>query len=186
MSCSQVRRELLEHFAFREELGPRSWPHLAHLESCADCREEVGIDRELVKHLRRALQERVEGSAPSEASWGLVRRRTVERPVKPWTVRVPQWGGILSAAAAGIMVFAVATASETRLLPTTQSPAFVASLARRAVAPLDEAGGWALAHSTTYRAPQAIPPLPGWPMETQLADEVVTRFGEPPITGRMR
>lgn len=182
MSCSQVRRELLEHFAFREELGPRSWPHLAHLESCADCRQEVGIDRELVKHLRRALRERVEGSASSEASWELVRRRTVDRP-KPWTVRTLRWGGMASAAAAGIMMFAVATAPETRLLPGPQSPVSVASSATRVVPPVEE---WPPADAITYWAPQADAPLPGWPMATQMADEVALSFGEPPITGRMR
>jgi anti-sigma factor RsiW len=151
-----------------------------------DCRREVGIDRELVENLRRALRERVEGSAPSEASWGLVRRRTVDRPVRPWTVRVLRWGGMASAAAAGIMMFAVATTSPTRLLPGAQSPVFVASLARRAVPPVEEAIGWPPANSNTYPAAQADPPLPGWPMDTQTADEGATSNGDPPIPGRMR
>jgi hypothetical protein len=185
MSCSQVRRELLEHFALREELGPRSWPHLAHLESCAECRREVGIDRELVKQLRRALRERVEDSAPSEASWRLVRHRTLDRPVQPWMVRVLHWGGILSAAAAAVMMFAVATAPGTAVFPGTQSP-FLASAARRAVPPVEEARAWPPVGEITYHRPQADPPLPGWPMETQLADAVALNFGEPPVTGHMR
>lgn len=186
MSCSQVQRELLEHFAFREELGPRSWPHLAHLEACADCRQEVGIDRALVRQLRHALRERVEGSAPSAASWRLVRGRTVDRPAQPWTVRFVRWGGMLSAAAtAGIMLFAVATAPETTLFAGTQSPVLVASAAKRAV-PVEEAPGWPPAYSTTYVAPEAEPPLPGWPMRTQSSDEVETRDGEPPIPRRTR
>jgi anti-sigma factor RsiW len=185
MTCSQVRRELLEHFAFREELGPSSGPHLAHLESCADCRREVGMDRALVRQLRRALRERVEGSSPSVASWELVRRRTVDRPVRPWTVRVLQWRGVVSAAAAGIMVFAVATAPQTRVLPGAQSPVFVAPSARRGVPPVDEGSVWSLALANTYWAPRADAPLPGWPMATQMADEVATNFSEPP-TGRMR
>jgi hypothetical protein len=185
MSCRQVRRELLEHFAFFDELGPRSGPHLAHLESCADCRQEVGIDRELVSYLSRALRERVEGGASSEASWELVRRRIADRPTRPWTVRVRQWGGVLSAVAAGILMLTTATAPESRLFPGNQSP-FVASLARRAVPPVEEAGGWPPAQSNTDPAPQADPLLPGWPKGSHMADELAPRFDEPPITGRMR
>jgi anti-sigma factor RsiW len=186
MSCSQARRELLEHFALGEELGSRSMPHLAHLESCADCRREVGIDRQLVESLRRALRQRVEGHAPSEASWELVRRRTVDRPAVPWTVRLGHWGGMASAAAAaGVMIFAVATAQETTLFPETQSP-FVASAAWRAVPPVEEAAVSAPTLWNTYRPPQADGPLPGWPMQTQMSDETGRRDGEPPITGRMR
>jgi anti-sigma factor RsiW len=187
MSCSQVRRELLEHFRFDEELGPRSMPQLAHLESCAECRQEVGIDRELVRHLRRALRERVEGSAPSAASWELVRRRTVERPVRSWTVRVLRWGGMLPAAVAGLMVFAIATTSQPGHLPGTQAPMLVASAARRAVPPVEEAAGWQPAQSNNDRAPQTDAPLPGWPVRPKTVEEVATSFGEmPPIPGRMR
>ena len=186
MSCSQARRELLELFALGEELGSRSAPHLAHLESCAECRREVGIDRELVHNLRRALRARVEGHAPSEASWGRVRRRTVDRRERPWRVPLVRWGGMASAAAAaGIMLFAVVTAPEARLFPETQSP-FVASAARRVVPPVEEASGWLAGYSSTYSAPQADPPLPGWPVRTHLSDETGRRDGEPPITGRMR
>ncbi|MDP9271698.1 MAG: hypothetical protein M3P14_12140 [Chloroflexota bacterium] len=185
MSCSQVRRELLEHLALGEELGSRSGPHLAHLESCADCRREVGIDRELVENLRRALRDRVEGKAPSDASWELVRRRTVDSPVQPWTVRALHWGGVASAAAAGLMMFAVATAPSPRLFPGTQPP-FVASLARQAVPPVEETRGWPPASSDVYQAPHADAPLPGWPMATQMSDVAPPRDGEPPITVHMR
>lgn len=185
MSCSQVRRELLQHFALSEELGPRSGPHLAHIESCAECRREVGIDRELVRHLRRALRERVEGSAASEGSWELVRRRTIDRPERPWSVRALHWGGVASAAAAAIMMFAVATAPETRLLPETQSP-FLASAARRAVPPVEEANVSLPTYSAAYVAPLTEPPLRGWQVQPQLSDEPATRDVEPPITGHMR
>jgi hypothetical protein len=124
VSCSRVRRELLEHFRFPQDLGSRSVPHLAHLESCAACREEVGINRELVEQLRRALRARAEDSDPSAASWELVRRRTVERPATPWTTRVLRWGSLLPAAVAGILMFA--TVSETGLLRGTVAPAPVA------------------------------------------------------------
>jgi anti-sigma factor RsiW len=183
VSCSRARRELLEQFALGEELGPRSAPHLAHLESCADCRREVGIDRQLVKSLRRALGERVEGYAPSEASWGAVRRRTVDRPVQPWTARVVHLGGIVSAAAAaGIMIFAVATAPEMQLFPRTQS-AFVASAARRAIPPVEEARGWPAAYQPPYMAPQTDTLLPGQRMQMKMGDEAAPPDGEPPIPG---
>jgi anti-sigma factor RsiW len=186
MSCSRARRELLEQFALGEELGLRSAPHLAHLESCADCRQEVGIDRALVKNLRRALAERVGGYAPSEASWGAVRRRTVDRPPRPWTLRVAHWGGMVSAAAAaGIMLFAVTTAPETRLFPQTQSP-FVASAAQRAVPPILEAGDLPSTHARPYVAPQTDTPLPGQRMQLKTAGEALPGEDEPPITGRMR
>jgi hypothetical protein len=123
MSCSQVRRDLLEHFRFPEELGHRSGPHLAHLESCADCRREVGIDLVLVDQLRRALRERIEGSAPSAASWEVVRRRTVDSGQRPWTDRFLRWGGMMPAAATGILMFAVATATYTGVLHEPRSPA---------------------------------------------------------------
>lgn len=94
---------------------------------------------------------------------------------------------MVSAAAAGVIVFAVATAGpQTSLVPGPQSPSFLASAARRAVPPLDEAGVWFPSYSIPNRALVSIPPFPGWPMRTQLADEDATRFGEPPINGRMR
>jgi anti-sigma factor RsiW len=77
MSCRKVSRELLERFRFGEELDARSAPHLEHLQTCLACREEVGIDRALVTQLRRALQARVEGYAPSPTSWQLVRDRAL-------------------------------------------------------------------------------------------------------------
>ena len=185
MSCSRARRELLEQFALGEELGSRSAPHLAHLETCADCRREVGIDRALVKSLRRALADRVEGYAPSEASWGMVRLRTVDRPERPWTLRVAHWGGMVSAAAAaGIMLFAVATAPDSRIFSDTQSP--FAAAARRAVPPVEEAADLPAAQQRAYIAPQTDAPLPGQRMQLKTAGEALSRDDEPPITGRMR
>jgi hypothetical protein len=146
----------------------------------------MGIDRELVGNLRRALAERVAGWAPSEASWLVVRQRTVDRPESPWTSRVLHWGGMVSAAAAaGIMLFAVATAPEARLLGGAQSP-FIADAARRAVPPVEEATGFALAPPNTYVPPQTDPPLPGQRMQLKLANDPGARDEEPPITGRMR
>jgi hypothetical protein len=172
MSCNRVRRELLEHFRFPEELGSRSGPHLAHLESCAACREEVGIDRELVQRLRRALRERIENSSPSAASWDLVRLRTVDRPVRPWTTRVLQWGALLPAAVAGILMFAVATGSQSTFLSQTQTPAPVieAATVERAVPQAEEPSRqdpppWNESRSPQLReqrgGPAWIPPIPG-------------------------
>jgi hypothetical protein len=77
MSCRKVSRELLERFRFGEELDERSAPHLEHLQTCVACREELGMDRALVRQLRRALEARVEGYAPSPSSWQLVRDRAL-------------------------------------------------------------------------------------------------------------
>ncbi|HET6379688.1 MAG TPA: hypothetical protein VFH63_01450 [candidate division Zixibacteria bacterium] len=77
MTCRRVSRELLERFRFGEELDERSAPHLEHLQTCLTCREELGMDRALVRQLRRALAARVEGYAPSPASWQLVRERAL-------------------------------------------------------------------------------------------------------------
>lgn len=186
VSCKRARRELLDYFAFGEELGSRSDPYLAHMQSCAECRDEVGIDRALVKSLRRALRERVEGRAPSQSSWELVRRRTIDRPERPWMVRTAQWGGMVSAAAAAVMMFAVATAPQSTLFPGTQSP-FVAAVPRRAVPPVDENRGSPADDSSTYVAPQAEPPFPGLrAVKRQVSDPAVGREGDPPITGHMR
>lgn len=95
------------------------------------------------------------------------------------------WGGMASAAAAGIMMFAVATAPEARLHSETQSM-FVAAAARRTVPPVEDARGWLPPYSSTYVAPQTYPPLPGWPMQTHPSLEAAAGDGEPLIPGRMR
>lgn len=114
MSCRRVSRELLERFRFGEELDARSDPHLAHLQSCTVCREEVGLDHALVVQLRRALQARVAGHAPSEHSWDAVRARALVAEAGPsWIARAFRWARLLPAGAAmAVMVFAVATARE--------------------------------------------------------------------------
>jgi anti-sigma factor RsiW len=184
MSCSRVRRELLEQFRFPEELGPRSGPHLAHLESCADCRKDVGLDLELVEQLRRALRERVEGSAPSMANWQLIRRRTLDRPGQQWTIRVLRWSGMLPAAVAGIMMVAIATTSGTGLLHGTQSPTLTAS-AEQALPPVQAAGAVDPAWSSKVRGLQTVLELSDRPQVEQQPGETAREI-MPPIPGRMR
>lgn len=190
MSCKRVRSELLDYFAFGEELGSRSDPYLAHVQTCAECRREIGIDRALVKNLRRALRERAEGSAPSAASWQLVRRRTVDRQERPWASRLVQWGGMASAAtAAVILLFGVVTSPDNRLLPGASTPPVMAT-SRRAILPVDEGQGTASLQSTVDAAlRQPTPPFPGWPTNTQKQTSTAPSGHEiePPISGgRMR
>jgi hypothetical protein len=189
VSCKRARSELLDYFAFGEKLGSRSDPYLAHVQTCAECRMEIGIDQALVKNLRRALRERVEGRAPSAASWQLVRSRTVDRQEHPWAARVVQWGGMASAAtAAVILLFAVVTAPEGRVLPGTTTPPVMAT-SRRAIPPVDEDQGTASLQSTVDAAPrQPTPPFPGWPTNTQKQTSTAPSGHEiqPTISGRMR
>ena len=189
VSCKRARSELLDYFAFGEELGSRSDPYLAHVQTCAECRTEIGIDRALVKNLRRALRERVDGRAPSAASWQLVRRRTVDRQEPAWASRLVQWGGMASAAtAAVILLFAFVTTPEGRVLPGTYS-SVVTAASRRAIPPVDEGPGLPALQSTadaTQRQP--TPPFPGWPNNTQkqTSSAPFSHAVEPPISGRMR
>ena len=189
MSCKRARSELLDYFAFGEELGSRSDPYLAHVQTCAECRSEIGIDQALVKNLRRALRERVEGRAPSAASWQLVRRRTVDLQERPWAARVVQWGGMASAAAAAvILLFGAVTAPESRLFQGSSTPAVMAT-SRRAIPPVDEGQGLSALQSTADAAPrQPTPPFPGWPTNTQKQTSTAPSSHEiePPISGRMR
>jgi hypothetical protein len=86
---------------------------------------------------------------------------------------------VSAAAAAGMMLFAVATAPDTTILPVT--PTSFAAAARRVVPPLEEVRPPVFS-SGTYLAPQKYPP-PGWPMQTQFPDEPSSGEGEPPIPG---
>ncbi|MEX0630523.1 MAG: hypothetical protein WEE67_00690 [Chloroflexota bacterium] len=87
MDCRRVARELIEFFRFGE-LDARSAPHLDHLEVCLACRQEVGLDRELVLQLQRALAARVDGHAPSPGAWLEIRRRALEEEPPRWRLRL--------------------------------------------------------------------------------------------------
>jgi len=116
MSCRRVSRELLERFRFGEELDLRSDPHLAHLQTCAACRTEVGLDRALVGQLRTALRARVAGATPSPGSWQVVRDRALalDAPGSGMS-SIWRWMRLAPAAAAmSLMVFAVAVAQDSQ------------------------------------------------------------------------
>lgn len=87
MDCRRAARELIEFFRFGE-LDARSAPHLEHLEVCLACRREVGLDRELVIQLQRALAARVDGHAPSPGAWLEIRRRALEEESPGWRLRL--------------------------------------------------------------------------------------------------
>ena len=93
----------------------------------------------------------------------------------PWTARVVHWGGMVSAAAAaGMMMFAVATAPETTLLPVTQSPSSplrrggLSRPSRRRLA------GPAL-RIAAYAAPETDLLLPGRRLQMKMGDETAPR-----------
>lgn len=116
MSCRRVSRELLERFRFGEELDVRSDPHLAHLQSCGGCREEVGLDRALVIQLRRALHARIGSASPSAGSWDVVRARALAIDPPPSRLGVAwRWMRLVPAAAAmSLMIFAVSVAQDSQ------------------------------------------------------------------------
>lgn len=92
MSCRRARRELQWLVQFGE-FDQESAPHLDHLAGCRACREEIGIDRALVRQLRTALAARIEDAAPSPTAWDgvLARMRQPEpRPsgFRSWATRL--------------------------------------------------------------------------------------------------
>jgi hypothetical protein len=92
---------------------------------------------------------------------------------------------VSAAAAAGVVLFSVATAPQSSLFPGPESP-FVASAARRAVPPVDENRGMPEADTTTSVAVKT-PPFPGWPaVKAQVSPPRLDREGEPPITRHVR
>jgi hypothetical protein len=100
MSCHRVSRELLERLRFGE-LDRRSAPHIDHLAGCARCQDEVGIDRALLRQLRRALAERVEDSEPSPMAFAAVRERALREESRGrWFSRTWRWVKLAPAGAA--------------------------------------------------------------------------------------
>jgi hypothetical protein len=90
MSCRRIRRELLWLVRFGD-LDGGSGPHLEHLAGCQSCRDEVGLDRALVRQLRTALAERVGDATPSPSAWEgvLVRMQQPEpSPLRAWPAKL--------------------------------------------------------------------------------------------------
>jgi hypothetical protein len=88
MSCRRICRELLWLVRF----GPfdaQSAPHLEHLSGCSACRDEVGLDRALVRQLRTALEARVGVAVPSPTAWEGVLERM--RQPEPRLLRLRSW-----------------------------------------------------------------------------------------------
>ena len=111
MSCRRIRRELIERFRFGE-LDARSAPHLAHLNGCVGCRDEVGIERSVVHHLQRALAERVVDRDPSPNAFEGIRRRALEPATPSWGDGLWRWARALPAGAAiALMGFAILSAA---------------------------------------------------------------------------
>lgn len=102
--CGRICRELLWLARFGE-LGPSSQPHLDHLASCRQCRDEVGFDRAMVEQLRVALAARIEAANPPSTAWeGILRRARTPEPAP--ATRIWEW----SAAVLGRLRVATAMA----------------------------------------------------------------------------
>jgi hypothetical protein len=90
MSCRRIRRELLWLVRFGD-FDAGSAPHLDHLAGCQGCRDEIGLDRALVRQLRTALAERIGDATPSPTAWEgvLVRMRQPEpSPLRAWPAKL--------------------------------------------------------------------------------------------------
>ena len=110
MSCRRIRRELLWLVRFGD-FDAGSAPHLEHLASCQDCRDEVGLDRALVRQLRTALAARIGDATPSPSAWEgvLARMRQPEPSVtRPWTSKLAAFLRAGSAMAGASLALVVA------------------------------------------------------------------------------
>jgi hypothetical protein len=169
MSCRKVSRELLERFRFGEELDLRSDPHLAHLQSCATCRSEVGLDRALVVQLRAALHARIAESSPSPRAWEAVRERAlaIEAP-QARLLHAWRWLRLAPAAAAmSLMIFAVAVAQDSERPALIQQRNWSAFQQISSSEPAWEMPWWLAARVGPPPAPQAHGPL------DKAADDVI-------------
>ncbi|HEY7737980.1 MAG TPA: hypothetical protein VIC63_02975 [Candidatus Limnocylindria bacterium] len=120
--CARIAREVIEFFRFGE-LDARSAPHLEHLAVCVDCREEVGLDRELVIQLQRALRTRVEGHEPSPDTWLEIRRRALQ-PERTWRAQLLPVFRLAPIGATAIVLLALI--APTDLAPFRVSPGLAA------------------------------------------------------------
>jgi hypothetical protein len=119
MSCRRARRELQWLVQFGE-FDQGSAPHLDHLAVCRACREEIGIDRALVRQLRTALAARIEDAAPSPTAWEgvLVRMRQPEphpSGFRTWAMRLA--GGLRAGTAMAGASLALVLALNLEVVP---------------------------------------------------------------------
>lgn len=124
MSCRRIRRELLWLVRFGD-FDAGSAPHLEHLASCQDCRDEVGLDRALVRQLRTALAARIGDATPSPRAWEgvLARMRQPEPSVtRPWTSRLAAFLRAGSAMAGASLALVVALNLEMAPIGAAPSP----------------------------------------------------------------
>jgi hypothetical protein len=110
VSCRRIRRELLWLVRFGDfDVG--SAPHLEHLAGCQDCRDEVGLDRALVRQLRTALAARIGDATPSPSAWeGVLARMRQPEPshMRPWSARLAAFLRAGSAMAGASLALVVA------------------------------------------------------------------------------
>jgi hypothetical protein len=124
MSCRRIRRELLWLVRFGD-FDAGSAPHLDHLATCQDCRDEVGLDRALVRQLRTALAARIGDATPSPSAWDgvLARMRQPEpRVARPWTSKLAAFLRAGSAMAGASLALVVALNLEIAPMGAAPSP----------------------------------------------------------------
>jgi hypothetical protein len=133
MSCRDVRRVVSEYCLFGEQ-EELTTPHLDHLSGCRSCQDEAGIDRALVRELRRALAARVEGAAPSAGVWQVVLRRAQTEEAAPagwrrWlgigqgvSAAMPMMARLRTASVLSTMALAVMMANGQNSMPALPAP----------------------------------------------------------------
>jgi hypothetical protein len=167
MTCRRICRELLWSVRFGE-LDVSSQPHLEHLAGCGPCRDEVGFDREMVRQLRAALADRVDGLVPSPTAWeGILRRAQAPEPGRWatwWSRSLGLVGRLRTATAMAGTGLALVLALNTQVI-SVAGPA-ATELAAPSEASSLSGGRWAPAERSrrlAYDAAQA----PGTPADPQ-------------------
>ena len=167
MSCRRICRELLWLARFGE-LGPASQPHLDHLVGCRGCRDEVGFDREMVRQLRVALAERIDGLQPSSTAWeGILRRAQAPEPSRFaawWQRSMGLVGRLRTATAMAGTGLALVLALQMEVIPMAPAPSDDSAAAQAASAariPASERGNRAILQVTPAQPhPEAVIALP--------------------------
>lgn len=168
MSCRRICRELLWLARFGE-LGPSSQPHLDHLVGCRGCRDEVGFDREMVRQLRVALAERIDGLQPSSTAWeGILRRAQAPEPSRFaawWRRSMGLVGRLRTATAMAGTGLALVLALQMEVIPTMPPGSPADSADAQAVSaeriPASERGNRAILQVTPAQPhPEAVIALP--------------------------